>query len=408
MVESAAKEDHPYALAFVDVRMPPGWDGIETVAHIWQQYPELPIVICTAYSDYSWAEMMSRLGHSDNLVVLRKPFEAVEVLQLAHSLTRKWLLARQVQSHIEELDALVQSRTRSLQETNEALRQSEERFAKAFHNNPVPLLLSNTALGKYVDVNESFLELTGYKRDEVLNQLVAALNLFIWPEAGPETHDTNRAGFAMRNRQTDLRARDGRIFTALISVEPLALEKQPHLLMSLQDVTERINIENQLRQAQKMEAVGQIAAGVAHDFNNILAVIQGHAELQLNVGGPDESLAESLTEISQAANRAAALTRQLLTFSRKQMLRPRPINLAEVLSNLGKMLRRIIGENIYLQIRCEDNLPPVLADQVNLEQIVLNLAINARDAMPRGGPLTISAELAVVEMNGTRRSSPTP
>jgi len=93
MVEQAANEGRPYALAFVDVRMPPGWDGIETVAHIWQKFPELPVVICTAYSDYSWSEMISKLGHSDNLVILRKPFEAVEVLQLAHSFTRKWLLA---------------------------------------------------------------------------------------------------------------------------------------------------------------------------------------------------------------------------------------------------------------------------------------------------------------------------
>ena len=130
MVELALDEGRPYALAFVDVRMPPGWDGIETVDRIWQKQPELPVVICTAYSDYSWQEMMSRLGHSNNLVVLRKPFEAVEVLQLAHSLTGKWLLARQVRAHIEELDGLVRARTRSLEETNEALKSSEERFAK--------------------------------------------------------------------------------------------------------------------------------------------------------------------------------------------------------------------------------------------------------------------------------------
>jgi two-component system cell cycle sensor histidine kinase/response regulator CckA len=397
MVERAAKEEHPYALAFVDVRMPPGWDGIETVANIWRQYPELPVVICTAYSDYSWPAMMSRLGHSDNLVVLRKPFEAVEVLQLAHSLTRKWLLARQVRAHIEELDDLVRARTQSLQAANDALQCSEERFAKAFHSNPVPLVLSEVARGTYVDVNESFLELTGFKRDEVVGKPVAELNLLVWPAPGSDNRPNWLGGVPVRNRQTDFRARDGRIFTALVSVEPLALQNQPHHLMSLQDITERINIENQLRQAQKMEAVGQIAAGVAHDFNNILAVIQGHAEIQLSVGTSDESLKESLKEISLAASRAAALTRQLLAFSRKQMLRPRPINLVESLGNLGKMLRRIIGENICLHIQCADNLPPVLADQVNLEQIVINLAVNARDAMPRGGPLTISAELAVVD-----------
>ena len=142
-VEQAAKEGRPYALAFVDVRMPPGWDGIETVARIWQKFPELPVVLCTAYSDYSWSEMISKLGHSDNLVILRKPFESVEVLQLAQAFTRKWLLARQVRAHIEELDGLIKSRTRHLRVNNEALRQSKERFAMAFRKNPVPLLLQN-------------------------------------------------------------------------------------------------------------------------------------------------------------------------------------------------------------------------------------------------------------------------
>jgi PAS domain S-box-containing protein len=396
MVEQADQEGRPYALVFLDVRMPPGWDGIETAARIWQQNPELPVVICTAFSDYSWQEMMSRLGHADNLVVLRKPFEAVEVLQLAHSLTHKWLLASQVRAHISKLDSLVQARTQSLEKTNAALLQSEERFAKAFRCNPVPLLLAETADGRCVDVNDSFLSLTGAGRAAVLGQLPAALNLFVQPEVEQEIRALAAAQRPVTNRQAELRAQGGRIFSALISAEPLELQNQPHFLMSLQDITERINIENQLRQAQKMEAVGQIAAGIAHDFNNILAVIQGHAELQLSANNLDASLMESLSEMSQAANRAASLTRQLLAFSRKQMLRPRALDLTELLSNLGRMLQRIIGEHIRLQIRCMENLPPVLADQVNLEQVVINLAVNARDAMPRGGPLRITAELTEV------------
>jgi PAS domain S-box-containing protein len=397
LVETAVREGRPYALAFVDVRMPPGWDGIETIAHLWQQDPELAVVICTAYSNYSWAEMTARLAHPDNLVVLRKPFEAVEVLQLAHSLTRKWLLARQVRAHIGELDALVRARTLSLEETNAALQRSEERFAKAFHSNPVPMLLADVAEGRPVDVNDSFLELTAFKRDEVLDQLPATLKLFAEPGVEREIRNSVAARHPVRNRQTELRTRAGKAFIALISAEPLELQSRPHVLLSLQDITERINIENQLRQAQKMEAVGQIAAGIAHDFNNILGVIQGHAELQLNLGHTDESLQESLREIGAAANRAASLTRQLLAFSRRQMLRPRPLDLAELLRNLDKMLQRVVGEHIHLQLKCGENVPPVLADQVNLEQVVINLAVNARDAMPRGGPLTIATELVVVD-----------
>jgi PAS domain S-box-containing protein len=397
LVEQSVREGRPYALAFIDVRMPPGWDGIETVARIWQVDPYVPVVICTAYSDYSWSDMMTRLGHSDNLVVLRKPFEAVEVLQLAHSLTRKWALGRQVRAHVQELDQLVAERTRSLQETNLALQSSEERFGKAFRSNPVPLLLLDLADGRCVDVNESFLTLTGFARAEVLEKTPETLHLFGRPEIERQIRNEVSARRPVGGRQTEIRTRGGKTITTLVSAEPLELQNRAHLLLSVQDISERINIENQLRQAQKMEAVGQIAAGIAHDFNNILGVIQGHAELQLHAGHRDDSLLESLHEILQAATRAAALTRQLLAFSRKQMLRPRPLELSEVLQNLGNMLHRIIGENIQLQIRCAANLPPVLADQINLEQVIINLAVNARDAMPKGGPLTISADLAVVD-----------
>ena len=403
MVEQAANEGRPYALAFVDVRMPPGWDGIETVAHIWQKFPELPVVICTAYSDYSWSEMISKLGHSDNLVILRKPFEAVEVLQLAHSFTRKWLLARQIRTHIEELDGLVQSRTRNLQETNEALRHSEERFAKAFRNNPVPLALQTVGERRYVDVNESFLRLTGFKREEILGQIPTGWKLFPISETKCDMLDALSAKRPVRCLQTELRTPDGRSLTVLVSAEVIELDNQMHLLISIQDITERLNIENQLRQAQKMEAVGQIAAGIAHDFNNILSVIQGHAELQLNMGHEDGSLVQSLHEIAGASARAASLTRQLLAFSRKQMLHRRPIDLRESLDNLSKMLQRIIGEQICLQIQCAENLPPVLADAVGLEQVVINLAVNARDAMPRGGPLTISAESVTIDAEYQKR-----
>jgi two-component system, cell cycle sensor histidine kinase and response regulator CckA len=397
MVERAAGEGHPYALAFVDVRMPPGWDGVETISHIWQKFPELPVVICTAYSDYSWSEMMSKLGYSDNLVILRKPFEAVEVLQLAHSLTRKWLLACQVRAHIEELDALVQARTRNLQETNEALRHSEERFAKSFRASPVPLALQNAGDQRYVDVNDSFLQLTGCDREAVLGHTPGELNLFPQLEMMREIQDASSVKRPVRNFQGELRAHSGKTLRVLMSAEMIELGSQPHFLVSLQDITERLAMEEQLRQAQKMEAVGQIASGISHDFNNILTVIQGHADLQLNVGNLDESLRDSLQEISRAAARAASLTRQLLAFSRKQMLHRRPLDVSETLHNLSKMLRRVLGEQIALRIECADRLPPVFADAVNFEQIVINLAVNARDAMPKGGPLTITAEPVVVD-----------
>src|SRR2546423_6215154 len=151
-VRKALAEAAPYAVAFVDVRMPPGWDGIETISRIWKEFPDLQIVICTAYSDYSWDEIAKSVGNTDKMLVLKKPFDNVEVLQMAHALSRKWQLTQMGRKQMEELDALVNQRTAELRAANarltgevaerataeKALRRSEERFSKAFHSSPVP------------------------------------------------------------------------------------------------------------------------------------------------------------------------------------------------------------------------------------------------------------------------------
>ncbi|MFZ0828180.1 MAG: ATP-binding protein [Verrucomicrobiia bacterium] len=310
----------------------------------------------------------------------------------------------------DKLEERVQERTRELRKqieakerAQEALQRSEERFAKSFRASPIPLTLLSVSDQQFVDANDSFLQMTGFRRDEVLGRTPAELKLFSNAETLGGVLDALSAKRLVRNLQAGLATPDGKNLTVLISAEAFELENRSHFLMSIQDITEQLNVENQLRQAQKMEVVGQIAAGVAHDFNNILTVIQGHAELQLNVEKLDESLAESLREISGAATRAASLTRQLLAFSRKQMLQRRPLDLQESLNNLSKMLQRIIGEHIDLQIHCAEDLPPVLADAVSFEQVVINLAVNARDAMPRGGPLTITAERVVIDAKHQKR-----
>ena len=156
------------------------------------------------------------------------------------------------------------------------------------------------------------------------------------------------------------------------------------------DITERLTLEAQLRQSQKMESVGQLAAGVAHDFNNILTIIQGHAELLLTEAKASPHRVEALKQISHAATRAANLTRQLLTFSRRQVMQPKILDLNEAVGNVTKMLNRLLGESITLQCNYASNLPPVLADPGMMEQLIMNLAVNARDAMPKGGQLIIS------------------
>jgi PAS domain S-box-containing protein len=164
-----------------------------------------------------------------------------------------------------------------------------------------------------------------------------------------------------------------------------------------EDITERLNLEAQLRQGQKMESVGQLAAGVAHDFNNILTIIQGHAGLLNSDPGLTAALGESARQIAMAAERAANLTRQLLMFSRKQIMQPHLVNLNEVIGNLSKMLRALIGEHVELHRHSADDLPPIYGDPGMIEQILVNLAVNARDAMPRGGSLTVRTHVTEID-----------
>ncbi|PYJ99798.1 MAG: hybrid sensor histidine kinase/response regulator [Verrucomicrobia bacterium] len=153
LIEKSLRENRPYAMAFVDVRMPPGWDGVETTAKIWQRYPDLQVVICTAYSDYSWEEMLQRLGYSDRLVILKKPFDNIEVLQLANSLTEKWRLYQQAKCRLEDLEKMVQERTRALETTNSELAAANEQLKLATeqaHQMAAAALVANRAKSEFL------------------------------------------------------------------------------------------------------------------------------------------------------------------------------------------------------------------------------------------------------------------
>jgi PAS domain S-box-containing protein len=179
------------------------------------------------------------------------------------------------------------------------------------------------------------------------------------------------------------------------------------VLGTVMDMTERRHIEDELRQAQKMEAVGRLAGGVAHDFNNLLGIIIGYAELALAEVSAGSSIRKQLEPISKAASRAASLTAQLLAFSRKQVLKPEVFSLNLVVTDLEKMLRRIIGEEIELVTNVSRSTPSVKADPGQIEQVILNLVVNAKDAMPNGGTLIIStSEMRVDELDGAHSVPP--
>src|SRR3989449_9002886 len=168
-------------------------------------------------------------------------------------------------------------------------------------------------------------------------------------------------------------------------------------LREAEERTERKKLEEQLRQAQKMEAIGKLTGGIAHDFNNMLTVIMGYSELMLQRLKADDPLRSEVEQVKEAGVRASLLTRQLLAFSRKQVLQPRVLDLNAVLTNMDRMLQRLIGEDIDLVTMPSSGLGRVLADPGQIEQVIMNLAVNARDAMPQGGKLTI--ETANVELD---------
>ena len=386
LVKKAFVDGRPFAMAFLDVRMPPGWDGVETAARLWQVCPDLQIVICTAYSDYSWDEMRARLDQPDSLVILKKPFDNVEVQQLAHAMTKKWLLSHQARLQLSELERMVEDRTRSLT-------LSEERFSKAFHESPLPSGIQRLSDQRFVDVNQRLAEIAGCKRVEMIGRTPA--ELFVWekPELADQWLESLSRQEIVRDREARIRTQGGALHEVLVSCSLMAFAGEPHVLLLAQDVAQRVLLERQLRQAQKMEAIGQLAAGVAHDFNNILTVIQGHAGLMERAMSNGNPSPKSLQQISKAATRAATLIRQLLMFSRKQVMQFRHLDLNDALRNSIKMLERLVGEHVQIDFHPQASLPAIYADVSMLDQIAMNLAANARDAMPSGGQLSISTSL---------------
>ena len=242
-------------------------------------------------------------------------------------------------------------------------------------------------------VNYKAEELFGYSREEMLGQRLEML----LPERLRESHEGHRQGYFARPHARPMgigmdlagRRKNGQEFPVEISLNYVEVGGRSLAISFVTDISERLRLEQQVRQSQKMEAIGQLAGGVAHDFNNLLTVIQGCSAMSLEEMPPDDPLREPLEEIEKAAMSAAGLTGQLLAFSRRQVVRPKILDLNTVISQVEKMLRRMIGEDVELFLHCEEDVDRVRADPGLIEQILMNLAVNARDAMPDGGKLII-------------------
>jgi PAS domain S-box-containing protein len=248
----------------------------------------------------------------------------------------------------------------------------------------------------------------GYSQGEVLGMNVSML----MPDPYQREHDgylanylrTGNAKIIGIGREVEGLRKDGTRFPVDLGVSGFQLDDRQYFTGVVRDISEKKRLETQLNQAQKMEAIGQLAGGIAHDFNNILTVIEGYGEMLMTMCSPHDPRLTCVNEIRSAGQKAAVLTRQLLAFGRRQVLEPRVVDLNEIVVNFEKMLRRIIGEDVDLTVRLAPDMRPVRVDPGQLEQVVMNLVINARDAMPSGGQLTI--ETSLVEFNDASPARP--
>ena len=310
----------------------------------------------------------------------------------------------------DKLGRLTPAVEREMRECNErgarrraeaALRESETRFRRLSESGIIGIVISDMQ-GNIREANDTYMRMVGYSRDELLR---GALR---WSDLTPPEfqHLAERAAGQLQASgaatpwETETLRKDGARVPILVGV---AILEYPNAIAFIADLSDRRKAESgrmraekalrqteeQLRHSQKMEAVGRLAGGVAHDFNNILSVILSYADLLLGELKPGEPIREDIVEIRKAGNRAADLTRQLLMFSRQQVVEPRVLDLNSVLAGMEKMLRRLVGEDIELVSIPAASLGKVKVDVGSIEQVIMNLAVNARDAMPVGGQLTI-------------------
>ncbi len=295
--------------------------------------------------------------------------------------------------------------------TEEQLRLSREDLATTLECMADGVITTDVE-GRITRINPAAAELTGWSEDEGKGRPLDDLVRFLNQKTGtPVDHAVDKVlqqglkiGLA---NDTVLVTRDGTRVPIASSGAPIrdADGSIRGVVLVLKNMKTEYELTSMLQQAQKMEAMGRLAGGVAHDFNNLLTVISGYASLVLQEMSEGNRFREDLEEISKAGERAAALTRQLLAISRKQVLQPEALDLNQVVERMDKMLRRLIGEDVHFVTRLEPDLAPVTFDPGHIEQIVMNLVVNARDAMPRGGELTL--ETANVELDqGYARNHP--
>lgn len=281
---------------------------------------------------------------------------------------------------------------------SEALRLSEVSFRSAIENAPYGIYRASLE-GRLLRVNPAFQKMLGYDSAEELQRIDPATDLYRDPLERQRLIERFAAGEGFTDEEVEWKRKDGTFMKARCSGWPVMADGKAPTSFEIfaEDITEKRLLERQLYVAQKIEAVGRLSGGIAHDFNNLLGVIIGYSQVLIKKLGAGNPLLEHAEEIEKAGQRAASLTRQLLAFSRQQVLAPAVLNLNALITDMGKMLHRLLGEDLELEMKLGADIGRVKADQGQIEQVIMNLVINARDALPQGGNLVIETVNATLD-----------
>jgi len=479
-VKQSCADHEPYAMVFVDVRMPPGWDGIETIKRIWRVDPDVQVAIVTAYSDYSWERINQELGTTDQLLVLKKPFEMIEVLQIASALTSKWNIMQALRDakaryldfydHAPDMYVSVVAETALIRDCNQTLihnigysreeiigapifqlyhpdcmdrvqasfksfvetgevhnaelqlkkkdggvidvnlnvtairddndkvlysrscwidisaRKQAERvarhYAQAMQQSGEGIIIANTD-GVIEHVNRAFCKITGYSEAEAIGANANILKSGNQDAAFyQDMWSTIRRGDTWLGKVIN-KKKNGEFYPAMLTISPIQ-DEYGHINQYIgiqQNLQKYQELEAQLQQAQKMEAIGTLVGGIAHDFNNTLAAITGNLYLAKFAAGEQPELLDRLDQIETLSFRAAATIQQLLAFSRKGIVRKHSISVPSLLRETMKLVQVSLPENIDLSFQLHGGEMKINGDINQLQQVLMNLINNACDAL---------------------------
>ena len=369
----AALSRGDFDVVFADYHLP-NWTGIEAVGELRKVGRDIPFLLITGTLGEEAAVECIKQGAND--YVLKEHLSRLPAA-LSRALSEK---------------ALRDERSRA----EEALRISEARNRDLIENS-VYGIFRLSAEGEFLDANPALVRILGCAGAEELRQLNLARDVFRFPEQYAQFMGICREHGQVHGAEAEWRRFDGGFVTVRLHIRELTVGRDRHELEVIaEDVTEFRALERQLQQAQKFEAIGQLAGGIAHDFNNVVGAILGWAELGFDQNRTQPQVADRFRRIREQAERAAALTRELLAFARRQVLQPRAVNLNEVTSGLVSFLDKVIGKHIEFKF-LNAPLDLVKADPTQLEQVLMNLCLNARDAMPDGGKMLIETEMVELD-----------